>query len=402
VKFTDHGGVSVKVTGAGELATVYGVKIVIEVEDTGIGLTPEDMRRLFTEFEQAETAIRRRNGGTGLGLAISMQLARAMDGEIRVASQPGRGSTFTAELVLHPAAQVEAQEAIVLSDSGRVLLAFDRPLERRALSEALASAGVAAIEADFSAAAGILETASASGAPFDRLVIDAAEGAEAAGAVLRTARALNSAAKVRGIVLVNVLARASLAEFRTAGFDAYLVRPVRPASMLMHLGLRNPASQSFPSAASVHQAKVGPSSQLVLLAEDNEINSLLAKRVLEKCGCDYVAVTNGADAVAAVRRALLAETRGVDLILMDIFMPQLDGIEAARAIKELYAASPRRLSPPPIVALTANAFAEDRQRYLDSGMDDYLAKPFDKASLETVLMRWFGSRPVAGADDAAA
>jgi CheY-like chemotaxis protein len=270
------------------------------------------------------------------------------------------------------------------------------------LSEALASAGVAAVETDFAAAAGILETASIAGAPFDRLVIDAAEGADAAGAVLRTARALNPAAKVRGIVLVNVLARASLAEFRTAGFDAYLVRPVRPASMLMHLGLRRPAAQPFPSAASVQQAKVGPSSQLVLLAEDNEINSLLAKRVLEKCGCDYVAVANGADAVAAVRRALQGETRGIDLILMDIFMPQLDGIEAARAIKELYAASPRRMTPPPIVALTANAFAEDRQRYLDSGMDDYLSKPFDKASLETVLMRWFGVRPVAGADDAAA
>jgi CheY-like chemotaxis protein len=138
----------------------------------------------------------------------------------------------------------------------------------------------------------------------------------------------------------------------------------------------------------------------VLLAEDNEINALLAKRVLEKCGCEYVAVGNGAEAVAFVRQALTEGGHGIDLILMDIFMPQLDGLAAARAIKELYAASTGGLAAPPIVALTANAFAEDKQRYLEAGMDDYLAKPFDMAGLETVLRRWFGSFPGGDADAA--
>ena len=133
----------------------------------------------------------------------------------------------------------------------------------------------------------------------------------------------------------------------------------------------------------------------MLLAEDNEINSLLAKRVLEKCGCDFIAVTNGAEAVAAVKLAMQGEARGIDLVLMDIFMPQLDGLEAARAIKELDATAADRGAAPPIVALTANAFAEDKQRYLAAGMDDYLAKPFDKAGLEAVLKRWFGRRAAA-------
>jgi PAS domain S-box-containing protein len=412
VKFTDTGGVSVKVTGAGTGNAATGeVKIEIVIEDTGIGLSPEDMLRLFTEFEQAETAIRRRDGGTGLGLAISMQLARAMGGEIRVVSAPGQGSTFTAELVLQRTALAadsteHADLADAAGDMGRVLLAFDRPLERRALSYALTSAGVVAAEADFSAAAEALEAAFGEGAPFDRVVIDGSVGPMAAGRLLTKARDLNHQTKVRGIVLVNVLARASLSEFRAAGFDAYLVRPVRPASMMMQLGLRRPATPLDVGDFHVsdHPAQLavgGSSSRRVLLAEDNEINSLLAKRVLEKCGCDYIAVTNGVDAVEVVRRALEGEAPGVDLVLMDIFMPRLDGMEAARAIKELYASRPGLGVAPPIVALTANAFAEDKQRYLDAGMDDYLSKPFDKASLETVLRRWFRQRRGGNTDAAA-
>ena len=408
VKFTDKGGVSVKVApGAVACGGRDDVAIEIVVEDTGIGLSPADMRGLFTEFEQAEPAIKRRSGGTGLGLAISMQLARAMGGEIRVVSEPGNGSTFTASLVLQRVTLgTETEEAAPVSDAGRVLLAFDRPLERRALGEALASVGVSALEVDFAAAEDALETAGSSGTPFDRVVVDGSEGAAAIGPLLAKARRLNRQTRVRGVVLVNVLARAGLSEFRAAGFDAYLVRPVRPASMMMHLGVSTTAApaheaQPAPALQSAPVAGGGSGKRHVLLAEDNEINLLLAKRVLEKCGCDFIAVTNGAEAVAAVQLALQGKARGIDLVLMDIFMPQLDGLEAARAIKELYATTADRGSAPPIVALTANAFAEDKQRYLAAGMDDYLAKPFDKAELEAVLTRWFGRRS-GGKGDAAA
>ncbi len=406
VKFTDAGGVSVEVCPAAELCDEPGCTgIEITVEDTGIGLSPDDMRRLFMEFEQADAAVRRQDGGTGLGLVISMQLARAMRGGIRVASTLGKGSTFKALLALQPV-EIAAHDAghDQIGQGVRVLLAFDRPLERRALGYALASAGVAAAEVEFAKAADVLEAALGEGRPFDRLVIDGALGPGAAGGLLATARQLNRNVKVRGIVLVNVLARASLAEFRAAGFDAYLVRPVRPASMMLHLGLCRPettaaAARAEPAVPASPQAG-WVSARRVLLAEDNEINALLAKRVLEKCGCDYVAVRNGVEAVAVVGEILRGEKPGIDLILMDIFMPQLDGLEAARAIKQLYAGVPLRAGAPPIVALTANAFAEDKQRYLEAGMDDYLAKPFDKSGLEAVLHRWFGDQ--GGNTDAAA
>ena len=410
VKFTDRGGLCVNVAAkpCSEAATAGEVRVEIEVEDTGIGMSQEDMQGLFAEFEQADAAVRRRDGGTGLGLAISMQLARAMGGEIRVTSTPGKGSTFTAEVALRQVvpATHEAPEENGIVATGRVLLAFDRPLERRALSYALSRAGVAAAEADFTAAVAALETALGESDPFDRIVVDGVEGAAAAGRLLAKARDLVPQQKVRGIVLVNVLARASLADFRTAGFDGYLVRPVRPASMMMQLGLHRARHNEPPGAAAgaaspVTQATAGPRRR-VLLAEDNEINSLLAKRVLEKCGCDYLAVPNGEEAVAAVRGTLDGDAPAFDLILMDIFMPQLDGIEAARGIRALYAGrAGERIGAPPIVALTASAFAEDKKRYLEAGMDDYLAKPFDKASLEAVLKRWFGQTKGGDADAAA-
>ena len=366
------------------------------------------MHGLFTEFEQAEPAIKRRSGGTGLGLAISMQLARAMGGEIRVVSEPGKGSTFTASLVLQRVTLgTEAEEEAAVSDTGRVLLAFDRPLERRALGEALGSVGVSALEVDFAAAEDALETAGRSGTPFARLVVDGSEGAAAIGAPARQgprAQSANARARRRprqrsgarrpvgvsrrGLRRLSRAARASGVDDDASG-RAHACRARQP---------RRSAEPALPSAPLVGG---GSGKRHVLLAEDNEINLLLAKRVLEKCGCDFIAVTNGAEAVAAVKLAMQGKARGIDLVLMDIFMPQLDGLEAARAIKELYANTADRGAPPPIVALTANAFAEDKQRYLAAGMDDYLAKPFDKAGLEAVLTRWFGRRP-GGKGDAAA
>jgi PAS domain S-box-containing protein len=406
VKFTDNGGVSVSVGATKDAdGAVNGVvNVKISVEDTGIGMSPEDMQGLFAEFEQADAAVRRRDGGTGLGLAISMQLVRAMGGDINVVTAPGKGSTFVVNLVLKRLAIAEGSDRAMITALGRVLLAFDRPLERRALAYALSSTGVAAAESDFGLASAQVEAAAAKSEPFDRIVVDGAAGALAAGRLLDEARRLNPHGPVRGIVLVNVLARASLAEFRAAGFDSYLVRPVRPASMLMQLGLRAPGIP-VDSSALVEVPRLHPAFSVprrVLLAEDNEINSLLAKRVLEKCGCEYVAVTNGHEAVMAVERTLDGDAPPIDLVLMDIFMPQLDGIEATRKIKTLFADHSRSEGQmPPIVALTASAFAEDKKRYLEAGMDDYLAKPFDKAGLEAVLQRWFG-RTASGDSDAAA
>ncbi|MGI9403272.1 MAG: ATP-binding protein, partial [Hyphomicrobium sp.] len=288
VKFTDAGRVCVAVAGVDTASaqSPNDFRIEIAVEDTGIGLSQEDMKGLFTEFEQADAAIRRREVGTGLGLAISKQLARVMGGDIHVVSVPGKGSTFTVDLTL-----------------GQVM-------------------PIAGEEEGYSMQAASL---------------------------MRLLRLYKPAPAARD----------------QYGSESY-----------------NPASNS-PEGLDAARRRV-------LLDEDNEINSLLVKKVLEKCGCDYVAVSNGAEAVAAVRATLEGEDLPFDLVLMDIFMPQVDGIEAARAIKAMYA--DRREEEgraPPIVALTANAFVEDRKRYLEAGMDDYLAKPFDMTSLQAVLRRWF-------------
>jgi CheY-like chemotaxis protein len=202
---------------------------------------------------------------------------------------------------------------------------------------------------------------------------------------------------VRGLVLVSALSRASLAAFLAHGFDAYLVKPVRPAAILAQLAddraqtARNAAIAQ--SDTSLNKCKPAlPVKCRVLVAEDNEINALLARRVIERTGGEVHWARNGHEAVSAMHDVLSGNRSAFDLILMDIFMPELDGLQAAATIRALVELENRRPGTsqrcPPIIALTANAFAEDRARYLESGMDDYLSKPFEKSDLEALLQRW--------------
>ena len=396
VKFTDRGGISLVVSVARRDGD-QTLRVAFAVEDTGIGLSKSDMTTLFVEFEQADAAVQRREGGTGLGLAISKRLARAMNGDVTVESQLGRGSTFRFELpVLAPVEQFSSTEdrARESAVAPCVLLAFDRPMERASLAASLEAAGVAAIQVSPADAIGAIEKAAREGCPFDRVIVDEASSPDAMGALLARARELLPDRPVRGIVLVNVLARAGLAPYRKKGFDSYLMRPVRPASLLEQIGagIRAPVTapqQAQPSnaddcASSAHDG-IGPRlPRTVLLAEDNAINALLATKVLERAGYQVTPAITGLAAVEAVKKTLEPGHRPFDLILMDIFMPGMDGVEAACEIKSLHAGA----HCPPIIALTANAFAEDRQRYLDLGLDDYLAKPFDRAAMTALLARW--------------
>jgi CheY-like chemotaxis protein len=198
------------------------------------------------------------------------------------------------------------------------------------------------------------------------------------------------------VVLIDPAERGDIPSFRADGFSFYLVRPVRPLSLLTQLfadvdampakspEAASPARSAFPTSPAEGR---GTS---VLLAEDNDINALLACTMLEKSGARVVRVRNGAEAIAKARNELsLSNGKGFDLVFMDIHMPDIDGLEAARRIRALY---PEDARPgegrPPIVALTANAFAEDRNAYLEAGLDDYLAKPFEKADLAALFARW--------------
>jgi CheY-like chemotaxis protein len=390
IKFTDRGGVLVTVArlyAAKPVGEPDDVEIAIVVEDTGMGIAPEALPALFSEFEQAEDAVRRRQGGTGLGLAISRRLARAMGGDIVVASTPGGGSTFTATIRLKDAgAPARTAEPAGPPSAQHVLLALDRAIERRALRLSLEGAGIPLEESTIIGAAALIAAALRAGEPFTRIIVDGRSGCAAAADVLSAAKAA-SPADVQGVIVLDTAAKADFAQFRDAGFDAYLVRPVRPQSVLTHLGAsQEPAEPAQPPPKVERQPKFR-SVPSVLLVEDNDINALLARRMLEKVGCKVRHCVNGREAVDTFQRVLAGLDRGYDLVLMDAHMPVLDGLEATRAIRQLYAAVSDAKAPP-IVAVTANAFDEDRRRCLEAGMDDYLAKPFDRDELGRLLERW--------------
>jgi PAS domain S-box-containing protein len=402
VKFTDTGGISVSVGCLPALESGQRLPLKISVADTGIGLSAEDRRNLFAEFEQADAATRRQSGGTGLGLAISRRLAVAMGGDIEVASAPGAGSTFTVTLLLGRENELDDEAtAPAFNLPARVLLAFEAGIERRSLAELLAGAGVEAVETSLADAARTIDKAVIGGAGFDCIVVDVGGDVAVAGAALARARAQSGGAHVRGLVLVSVLSRTSVSAYRDAGFDAYLVKPVRRSSLFAQLA--GPSRRQAPRGPDVQavgapaRRRTAAAPRRVLLAEDNDINALLARRVIEQCGVEVRWVKDGRSAVEAMRAVAAGAEPAFDLVLMDIFMPGLDGVEATRAIRAIYAEGGGSRSCPPIVALTANAFAEDRERYLAAGMDGYLAKPFDRADLQRLIARWLDGEPSAAA-----
>jgi len=391
IKFTDQGGIAVRVDGEIDPSGTTAI-VSIRVTDTGLGISDEALPTLFSEFEQTDEALRRQRGGTGLGLAISRRLARGMEGDIAVTSAVGIGSTFTLTLRVG----VKAKSRPVLDIPSRtepqqlVLVALDGPVERRVVAEILRSLGFEAIETSVADALRFTRGPRAPARPFSTLLVGGDSGVDAARHLLDKLRAGDKSA-VRGVVLIEPSSRLSLPAFKASGFDAYLVRPVRPSSIVTQVmervgtsTLATAAKDGTPRATGV--AEPVRAAVHVLLAEDNDINALLAARMIERCGCSVERAMNGRAAVEALRATLDNGARPFDLILMDVLMPEVDGLEATRLITQLF--EDAKQQRPPIVALTANAFSEDRQRCLDGGMDDYLAKPFEPDDLEMVLANW--------------
>ena len=413
VKFTESGGVTVEVCqaaagrqppqpAAGSATSAQGdyVHLELVVRDTGIGLTAVDKARIFGEFVQADTTPARRFGGTGLGLAISKRLARAMGGDILVESEIGQGASFTVCLALE---QVKDSAPALDEWSGagrrqRVLVATAKTIEGRLLLQSLEAAGHLVDVADAGRAGIEALLASDDLGAYDSVIVDADVGAAAAGLLLEAIGVgANGKPLARGLVLIEVGQRGLLKEFRRVGFDSYLIRPLRPSSLLVQLRARRkggPAAlpDALP-AATIESHSAPQVARRVLLAEDNDINALLGRRMLEQLGATVVRVRNGNEAVAAVAQSMQPGEAGLDLVLMDVQMPEMDGLTATREVHKLFGAE-GAVAPlgmrPPIIALTANAFAEDRQACLNAGMDDYLAKPFDRSNLSALLERWCG------------
>ena len=312
-----------------------------------------------------------------------------MAGDIFVASEPGKGSTFTAVLRLRRDGGHVTTPAAAMPPVGRhVMLALDRPIERRALGLALEGAGVPVEDGTVAGAGDLIDAAAMAGEPFTTILVDGSLDREAAAKLLVRARNAAPGRSVQAVVVLDTSAKGGFPELQSAEFDAYLIRPVRPRSLLpcIKAGFtenREPTPAVAPRRE--REPRTGKAIS-VLLVEDNDINALLASRLLEKDGCTVRTCANGREAVEAFQRILAGTDAPVDLVLMDVHMPVLDGLEASQAIRRLYVS--RTLKCPPIVAVTANAFEEDRRQCLDAGMDDYLTKPFDRDDLNRLLDRW--------------
>ena len=412
IKFTDRGGVALNLglcpgASRGD-GPDHAVTIRFAVRDTGPGVPPGAIERIFAEFEQAESGPARRHGGSGLGLTISRRLVAEMGGRISVASVPGAGATFTVDL---PLATPSDSAALGISwprprAGEKVLLVLEGAIESALIGDLLVALGASVARAKLKDAERIAKSAAAMGVPFGALLTDRAAFDGGASRLLSLLAEEDAAAPARAVVIIDSFERGDIPRFRSSGFNGYLMRPIRPLSLLIQLFGEEEADKGpRPEAAARRVAAAdgppGENAQVsILLAEDNDINALLARTMLEKSGVRVVRVRNGTEAIAQARQELANPSHGFDLVLMDIHMPDMDGVEAARHIRALY---PDDALPaagrPPIVALTANAFAEDRASYLDAGLDDYLAKPFEKEDLAALLARWRTSN-AAGLDQA--
>ncbi|GAA4045058.1 hypothetical protein GCM10023063_34890 [Arthrobacter methylotrophus] len=383
VKFTPSGEVviSVKVVEQGPA----DVRVRFEVRDTGIGIDAADHYRLFESFSQADASTTRRYGGTGLGLAISRRLTEVMGGEIGVDSSLGNGSTFWATLPLAATEPAAAPASISPEQLRglRVLVVDDNASNRLVLKAQLAGWQMIP-EAVGDARQGLerCREAAAAGRPFDIAVLDMVmphmNGLELAHK-LSTDIALES---LRIMMLTSTM-NVDKAELVAAGVQEWLTKPVRSSEFydrLMRLVATRPSAPA-PAPVVSPMAPVAisqPSRGLILVVEDNEVNQLVAWSMVAKLGYKADVVANGSEAVAATVATEYAA------VLMDCHMPVMDGFEATKAIRARQDGR-RRL---PVIAMTAGAMDEDRERCLAAGMDDYLTKPVDMDKLDGVLSRW--------------
>jgi len=383
VKFTAEGEVTVRaVPVEGEAQRVR-----FEVKDTGIGVESDQIEGLFESFSQADTSTTRRFGGTGLGLAIAKQLTTLMGGEIDATSEPGKGSTFHLTLPLEPSSM--APEALNAFQAGadlagvRMLVVDDNATNRRIL---LHHAREWSIEAEAveggRAALEQMRAAASRGEPFDVAVVEMRMPELDGAGVARAVRADPALHSTKLVLLSSSFDRDTA---RDAGIDNYMQKPVRRARLFNTLvaALRDEQIPSSPQHPSTDAAEPGRDGPKVLVAEDNEVNQLLAARMLEKRGLSATLVADGRQAVDAVAEG------DYDLVLLDCQMPELDGYDATREIRRLEAGKRRT----PVVAMTAHSMQGDRERCLEAGMDDYLSKPLNARAFDAALARWLPTPP---------
>jgi signal transduction histidine kinase/CheY-like chemotaxis protein len=385
VKFTERGYVLISVSGAAQDGTA---SLRVEVTDTGIGIAPDKLTKIFESFAQADSSTTRRFGGTGLGLSISRRLVEAMGGRLGVASSLGDGSTFWFDLTLPAAAMAEPRpEPLPEGRRFKVLVVDDVEVNRRIGVEQLAAWGFAVEAADGAASAlAALRRARADGAAFDLAVLDYFMPEVDGASLARDIRADAALAGTPLLILTSVDLPDDARRFKDIGVEGYLVKPVRAALLLTTIQqiLRGPAPADSKEPAPIEPPeppRAGDSRIRLLVAEDNGVNQLVIRHMLSPKQFALTMAANGREAVDEFARP----GAGFDVILMDVSMPVMDGYEATRAIRAIEAKEGRAKTP--IVCLTAHAMASDLDRSVEAGMDDFLAKPISQDKLHAVIDR---------------
>ena len=387
IKFTAQGQIVVRVRVAAE--TPETVLLRFAVCDSGIGIPADKIGKLFTKFSQVDTSTTRTYGGTGLGLAISKQLAELMGGEAGVTSEVGQGSEFwfTVRLGKVPAPKAAAAPLSADWHGTRVLIVDDRPVNREILMVLLSSWGLRPAEvADSAGALQALAQAQAAQEPFALAILDQ-ELPGLDGAAL--GRAIKSDPNLRAtrLVLCTSLGKAAnQEEWEEIGFLAALDKPVRRQELreVLEATLRGqPTARLRPKPGPAAKPRLRPAR--ILLAEDNITNQQVAAGILKKLGLSVEVAANGFEAVHALT------TIPFDLVLMDVQMPELDGLEATRQIRDPQSRVLNHRVP--IVAMTAHALTGDREKCLAAGMDDYVSKPIEVSALIAALEKCLPPNP---------
>ena len=395
VKFTSQGEITVRIRVVD--TNHEGVLLRFSVEDTGIGLSEEQMSRLFRSFEQADMSTTREYGGTGLGLAISKSLAELMGGQVGVESQLGKGSKFwftarlgigqSASALLTPHPDLRGTRLLVVDDNPTARMVLEMLLERMSFAVTSVDSGAAALAE--------LQMAEERGRPYRVVFLDWMMPGMDGGETARRIRRLHLS-QTPHCILVTGHGRAEvMREAQDSGIDEILLKPVNQSILfdcLMVVLSREKGALAHPAARATGKSSQtfvdlvkGLKGRRILLAEDNEVNQEVAVGMLEAAQLNVTIAQNGQEAVA------LASTQPFDLVLMDMQMPIMDGLAATLKIRELLGAN-----CPPIIAMTANVMAEDQARCSEVGMVDFVAKPIDANQLWTALRRWL---PQLNSDD---